>query len=63
MDQFTLGMDIGITSIGWSVIDTKTNHLVDLGVHLFEEAKPAADAGTIDRQEELCDAKNGERNN
>ena len=44
MDQFTLGMDIGITSIGWSVIDTKTNHLVDLGVHLFEEAKPAADA-------------------
>ena len=44
MEHFTLGLDIGITSIGWSVIDTDQGKLIDLGVHLFEEANPASDA-------------------
>lgn len=44
MNHFTLGLDVGITSIGWSVMDMEQNKLIDLGVRLFEEAKPAASA-------------------
>lgn len=32
-----LGLDIGITSIGWGIVDAETNEIVDCGVRLFEE--------------------------
>ena len=33
-----LGLDIGIASVGWSVIDTDNNEIIDMGVRLFESA-------------------------
>lgn len=33
-----LGLDIGIASVGWCLLDTNTNKIVDIGVRLFESA-------------------------
>ncbi len=33
-----LGLDVGIASVGWSLIDTDTNKIVDMGVRLFQSA-------------------------
>ena len=33
-----LGLDIGITSVGWGIIDIDENRIIDAGVRLFEEA-------------------------
>lgn len=41
--SFVLGLDIGITSIGWSIIDDINGQLVDMGVHMFEKASSAQD--------------------
>lgn len=40
-NSYTIGYDIGITSIGWSVIDVENNQLIDQGVRLFKEAESA----------------------
>lgn len=40
----TLGLDIGVGSIGWALIDQKQGQLVDMGVRMFNEAKPAQEA-------------------
>ncbi len=36
-----LGLDVGIASVGWSIIDTKANKIIDMGVRLFESADAA----------------------
>lgn len=33
-----LGLDIGVSSVGWGIIDTDTLEIIDAGVRLFEEA-------------------------
>lgn len=33
-----LGLDIGISSVGWGVIEKETGKIIDAGVRLFEEA-------------------------
>lgn len=33
-----LGLDIGIASVGWGVIEKETGEIIDAGVRLFEEA-------------------------
>lgn len=33
-----LGLDIGISSVGWGVIDQESGNILDAGVRLFEEA-------------------------
>lgn len=33
-----LGLDIGISSVGWGIIDRETGEIIDAGVRLFEEA-------------------------
>ena len=40
-NKYVLGLDIGITSIGWSIIDEIRGKLLDMGVHMFEQATPA----------------------
>ena len=40
-NKYVLGLDIGITSIGWSIIDEVRGKLLDMGVHMFEQATPA----------------------
>ena len=41
MNSYVLGLDIGITSVGYGVIDLKTNNFVDYGVRLFKEGTEA----------------------
>lgn len=36
--SLVLGLDIGIASVGWGIIDEITNQVVDCGVRLFESA-------------------------
>lgn len=38
MSDLVLGLDIGISSVGWGIINEKTGEVVDVGVRLFEEA-------------------------
>lgn len=35
MKQYSIGLDIGIASVGWSVINSETGYIEDLGVRLF----------------------------
>lgn len=41
MSKYVLGLDIGITSVGYGVIDLDTNEFVDYGVRLFKEGTAA----------------------
>ena len=38
-NKYVLGLDIGVTSCGYGVIDLETGRFVDYGVRLFEEGK------------------------
>lgn len=39
--MYSIGLDIGIASCGWSVINDKNGHIVDLGVSLFSSKDSA----------------------
>lgn len=39
MNKLVLGLDIGITSVGYGVIDIENSRFVDYGVRLFKEGK------------------------
>ena len=41
MSRYVLGLDIGITSVGYGVIDIDNNLFVDYGVRLFKEGTAA----------------------
>ena len=34
-NNLTLGLDIGIASVGWAVVNQKEGKLVDMGIRLF----------------------------
>ena len=38
MAKYVLGLDIGITSVGWGIIDLETGEVIDYGVRLFKES-------------------------
>lgn len=38
MAKLVLGLDIGISSVGWGIIDEESGNVIDAGVRLFEEA-------------------------
>ena len=38
MKKYILGLDIGITSVGWGIIEKDTGEIIDAGVRLFTEA-------------------------
>ena len=38
MSKYVLGLDIGVTSVGWGVINDENGEIIDAGVRLFEEA-------------------------
>lgn len=58
--KYSLGLDIGTTSIGWSVVNLEKNRIEDLGVRIFETpenpkngeslAKPRRDARSARRR-------------
>lgn len=41
--DLSLGIDLGIASVGWSVFNLKENEILDKGVYLFSEAEKAED--------------------
>ncbi|MFV0379954.1 MAG: type II CRISPR RNA-guided endonuclease Cas9 [Anaerorhabdus sp.] len=43
-EDYTVGYDLGITSIGWSLIDNKSKNLIEFGVRKFDEAEAASSA-------------------
>lgn len=45
--QYTLGLDIGITSIGWAILDNKNERIADLGVRLFPGAEHPKDGSSL----------------
>ena len=58
--KYSLGLDIGTTSVGWSVVNLKKDRIEDLGVRIFERpenpkngeslAKPRRDARSARRR-------------
>lgn len=40
MNRYVLGIDIGITSVGFGIIDLDTGEFIDFGVRLFNEGTP-----------------------
>ncbi|MDC8914718.1 hypothetical protein, partial [Metamycoplasma hyosynoviae] len=41
-EKITIGLDLGVGSVGWSIIDSN-NKVVDLGSRLFDEPNLALD--------------------
>ncbi|MDY4739241.1 type II CRISPR RNA-guided endonuclease Cas9 [Absicoccus porci] len=44
MGEITLGLDIGVGSVGWALINQEQNHLIDMGVRIFNQATPAQES-------------------
>ncbi len=44
LKDFSIGYDIGITSVGWAIMNNEDNSLVDFGVRKFNEAEQAQTA-------------------
>ena len=47
MLKYSLGLDIGITSVGWAVIDEDKGRIHDLGVRIFERAEHPKDGSSL----------------
>lgn len=37
-NEYVLGLDIGIASVGWGIVEKESNEIVDCGVRLFDSA-------------------------
>ena len=40
-NNLVLGLDVGIASLGWALVDSSKKEMVDFGVHMFNRATPA----------------------
>lgn len=45
--NYALGLDIGITSVGWAVINLDVNRIEDLGVRIFNAAENPKDGSSL----------------
>lgn len=45
--NYSLGLDIGITSVGWSVINLDKNRIEDLGVRIFSAGENPKDGSSL----------------
>ena len=52
--KYSLGLDIGISSIGWAVVNLEKNRIEDLGVRLFTSAERPKDGGAINEKRRLA---------
>lgn len=41
--KYVLGLDLGVTSVGWALLDPVNNQPIDQGVYLFDQANKAED--------------------
>ena len=46
-ENYTLGLDIGIASVGWSLIGEK--RIIDLGVRAFDKAETAKEGDSLNK--------------
>lgn len=44
--KYTIGIDMGINNVGWSVLDNESNKIIDYGVRLFNPSSGASDRRT-----------------
>ena len=47
--NYILGLDIGIASVGWSVINKDKNRIEDMGVRLFEIAETPKEGDSLNK--------------
>lgn len=40
MSKYVLGLDLGVGSVGWSIVDKESGTIIDKGVRLFSESNP-----------------------
>ena len=52
--RYTIGLDIGIASVGWAVINNDESRIEDLGVRIFKKAEEADGKGVRIRSLPLC---------
>ena len=45
--NYRLGLDIGITSVGWSVVNLEKQRIEDLGVRIFNVAENPKDGSSL----------------
>ena len=45
--KYVMGLDLGISSIGWAVINKDKNRIEDLGVRLFSAGERPKDGGSL----------------
>ncbi|CAM3282474.1 type II CRISPR RNA-guided endonuclease Cas9 [Filibacter tadaridae] len=45
--RYDIGLDIGVTSVGWAVINLDKNRIEDLGVRIFEVAENPKDGSSL----------------
>lgn len=45
--KYTMGLDLGITSIGWAVINEEEHRIEDLGVRIFPGGERPKDGGSL----------------
>lgn len=48
-DKLVLGLDIGVTSVGWSIINLNKNKIEDLGVRIFPLAENPKDGSSLNQ--------------
>ena len=48
--KYSIGLDIGIASIGWAVVNLDKNRIENLGVRLFSSAERPKDGGAINEK-------------
>ncbi len=44
MSKFALGVDVGISSVGWGIINQEDGEIIDVGVRIFSEGTSALNA-------------------
>ena len=52
--KYSMGLDIGIASVGWAVINLDKNRIEDLGVRIFEKAERPKDGGAVNEKRRLA---------
>lgn len=38
-EKIVIGFDLGVASVGWSIVNAETKEVIDLGVRLFSKPK------------------------
>ena len=59
--KYSLGLDIGTTSIGWAMLDLDKDRIHDLGVRIFERPEDPQNGDSLTKHYEIGRASCRER--